>query len=561
MNIRKWMNFLYLILLAGAISIFIIIYFTKEDADTAFRDMQMRKLDSDWTLDIEGKQPVELSGLGTYMEEGTDVISVYYRLPELSKDVSLLYRSKDVRTRALIDGEVVYETKVPESPLYNRSPGNLWNVLKIDSDYSGKIIELQVFLVYDVNAMTVDNIYFGDESALILTIIRKKLGGIIVSALMILLGLCMLVVNIISQKVVVKRNYGLSYLGLYAVLIGVWSLIETNILQFFVGDMRILQTLDNMIVVVGVMPLLFYLDYEYKLLDKMFMRVFFFIYLAFIFFCIAMQFTGRMDLHKLLPVALGFLAACGIILCVWVFAEYQKQKKNTGKSVYQLLRIIGIASLWVATGFEMLKHLESDTADRATWLRVGMLFFILCFAASNLLATYKLLEQGMKFDFVRNLAYQDGLTGVGNRTAYLEQLEKYAQEKPKQLGIVYMDINDLKMINDTKGHDLGDEMIKTAAEIIEKSFGKTGNVYRIGGDEFCALLTAPDTKRTYEEALGVFMQLIEETNTKKEQAFQLQIAQGFSLCEDVTMERMEQAISLADAAMYSDKARQKGKYA
>lgn len=557
-NIRKWMKLSYLVLLVCAISIFVIIYFTKDDSDLNIHDMQIEKIDLDWTLDLEGKQQVELSALGTYMEEETGMISVYYQLPDMSEDLSLIYRSKDVKTRVIIDGEMIYETKVPESPLYNRSPGNLWNVAEINSDYSGKMVELQVFMVYDTNAVTLDNIYLGDESVIILTIIRNKLGGIVISALMLLLGLCMIVVNFISQRITKKQDYGLSYLGLYAVLIGLWSLIETNTMQFFVMDMRILQTLDNMLVVVGVMPLLLYLDCEYKLLDKIFMKVFFCVYLAFILFCIVMQFTGIIDLHVLLPIAMLFLVVCGVVLCVWVIAEYRRQREMNQNSVYQMLRIVGIASLWILTGFEMAQHLKSDAADRATWLRVGMLIFILCFAASNLLVTYKLLEQGMKFEFVKNLAYQDGLTGIGNRTAYLEQLEKFALEKSEQLGIVFMDINNLKVVNDTQGHDLGDEMIKTAADIIEKSFGKVGKVYRIGGDEFCALITTPDTKRVYEDALKLFTQLIKEANAEIGQRFHLQIAQGFSMCEDVTMERIEQTISLADSAMYSDKAKQKG---
>lgn len=100
--------------------------------------------DDEWTLDAEGRQPVDMSRLGSFYEKDSNELSVYYRLPETDDGTSIVYRSKDVYTRLLVDGQTVYETQKPESPFYNESPGNIWNTLKLDSGYSGKTIELQV---------------------------------------------------------------------------------------------------------------------------------------------------------------------------------------------------------------------------------------------------------------------------------------------------------------------------------------------------------------------------------------------------------------------------------
>ena len=87
------------------------------------------------------------------MDPESGVLSIYYLLPEMEADISLVYRSKDVYTRVLVEGEIIYETAVYESELYNKSPGNLWNVLTINSKYSSKCLELQIFMVYDTNAI------------------------------------------------------------------------------------------------------------------------------------------------------------------------------------------------------------------------------------------------------------------------------------------------------------------------------------------------------------------------------------------------------------------------
>lgn len=98
------------------------------------------------------------------MDENTGLLSMYYLLPELSSDVSLVYRSKDVYTKVLVDGEVIYQTSVYESPLYNKSPGNLWNMLNVSTAYSGKHLEIQIKMVYlDVNDLKKVNDNLGHE--------------------------------------------------------------------------------------------------------------------------------------------------------------------------------------------------------------------------------------------------------------------------------------------------------------------------------------------------------------------------------------------------------------
>ena len=104
-------------------------------------------------------------------------------------------------------------------------------------------------------------------------------------------------------------------------------------------------------------------------------------------------------------------------------------------------------------------------------------------------------------DFARRLeqaqkeANIDSLTGVKNRHAYLdkeEHLDMLIEEhRAPEFAVVMMDVNDLKMINDTEGHQAGDQHIKNACRIICETFKKSP-VYRIGGDEFVVLAEGYD---------------------------------------------------------------------
>ena len=86
---------------------------------------------------------------------------------------------------------------------------------------------------------------------------------------------------------------------------------------------------------------------------------------------------------------------------------------------------------------------------------------------------------------LERMSFVDLLTGLYNRNRYNKTLQNLEQVPPKSLGIVYVDMNGLKEINDSYGHDYGDFMIQETANLIQQVFDK--GAYRIGGDEFIAI--------------------------------------------------------------------------
>lgn len=89
----------------------------------------------------------------------------------------------------------------------------------------------------------------------------------------------------------------------------------------------------------------------------------------------------------------------------------------------------------------------------------------------------------------------DLLTGLYNRNVFLELAEKYSnQELPNDFTVIYFDVNELKRMNDNLGHEVGDELIKGAADCIKEVFGKIGYCCRTGGDEFIVLIEVSKEK-------------------------------------------------------------------
>ena len=117
-------------------------------------------------------------------------------------------------------------------------------------------------------------------------------------------------------------------------------------------------------------------------------------------------------------------------------------------------------------------------------------------------------------DFVHAQAYIDGMTGVGNKSAYIElvhETDRIISEGNADFSIAVFDVNGLKTVNDDYGHETGDGMITGVAECIKRIFGAK-NVFRIGGDEFIAVL--PDF--TEQDMMEAFRKLDDETERANE---------------------------------------------
>lgn len=142
---------------------------------------------------------------------------------------------------------------------------------------------------------------------------------------------------------------------------------------------------------------------------------------------------------------------------------------------------------------------------------------------------------------LEKLSYEDSLTGLYNRNRYNYDIKRLKENKPATLGVIFMDLNGLKKINDTKGHESGDELIKNTAAVIKKVFD---NAYRIGGDEFVVFLeniTADDMER--------YLQQIR--SSMEDAAISVAIGHDFK----VGAVDVEAQIKLADKVMYGEKYR------
>ena len=158
-------------------------------------------------------------------------------------------------------------------------------------------------------------------------------------------------------------------------------------------------------------------------------------------------------------------------------------------------------------------------------------------------------------DRMSDLAYTDSLTSVKSKTAYTEEVRRInanIENGFHQFGVVMFDLNGLKEINDTYGHDMGDLYIKNACKLICVTY-KHSPVYRIGGDEFIAIITGQDLLNS-EKLLFTFYQRMEEINQNAKIAGEkISVAAGMAIFRDGLDTTYQSVFKRADEKMYQNK--------
>lgn len=159
---------------------------------------------------------------------------------------------------------------------------------------------------------------------------------------------------------------------------------------------------------------------------------------------------------------------------------------------------------------------------------------------------------------INNLAHTDAMTGLKNKASYqiaTSILQERMEQGFSEFAVVVFDINNLKFLNDALGHTAGDNLIKNAGHIISKAFTHSP-VFRIGGDEFVAILENDDL-RYFNECTEKLERMTKELNENLSPAERLSIAYGMVRFEPGRDENYRDVFIRADREMYRKKTEMK----
>lgn len=218
-----------------------------------------------------------------------------------------------------------------------------------------------------------------------------------------------------------------------------------------------------------------------------------------------------------------------------------EQLQKTNPAAYATLHAQEITSLIAApifldnklAGYIGIDNYDSEKIKNSSYLLLSMSIFL----------SYAIRHRN-HVDMLHRLSYHDLLTNALNRNAFMDVLSQFSPGQYASAGIIYIDINGMKEINDFYGHHQGDKILITTVAKVFNLF-KPDELFRIGGDEF-VIITYDLTETDFYEKFNLLRNIFcEKTNLP------FSIATGS--CWVKSPSDLNSLLQQADSAMYTDK--------
>ena len=480
--------------------------------------------------------------------------TVSRQIPTLTQDTTLFFFYKSSNVTVMIDDRLIYDTLKPEGAFFGETPGASYISLPIYREDSGSTITLVIDNPYDDGSGKITHLYLGRSEDILLSRIRDKAPGFAISFLIASLGIAFILFYLPLRK---KHIIGseMLYLGLFALTVGTFMLTDNRMLQLILRNGHIYHTIAELSMTLITIPLFLYLGKMYPEYSTVMVQGACLLSTIDFVVCFALNLSGIRDYHESLWVThttYGILIA--IVIYAMVKGFYQNHKQHLRQNLYHN---IGILCLSLGTLVDVLLLWFGNAPETSFFTRIGVLLFLLMEAVQVTLRLLLNYQEGVRTQLLSRLAYHDGLTDLLNRTSYMEELKKLEKSHSFHVLLALYDVNNLKYVNDTYGHQKGDEMIRRVADALREYLGPLGKCYRIGGDEFVFLSTMSDPEKEFLKLQKAFESSLGNLKLPDGTERPITVAMGYSILTHNMQRSMEDVIQEADAKMYEAKRKMK----
>lgn len=438
------------------------------------------------------------------------------------------------------DGELIYSVEDGET-IFGNTPGGGWHYVQIDP--WAKDVRVRFEAVYpQVRDIRID-FFQGDGQKMAVTSMRRSIFEILISIIDMTLGIIMMVYYIVINKEMLLGR-GIWYFGLFSTIVGIWSLNESELMTILVQNRVAASYFGYTLIMLMIAPFVLFVREFFGLgRDKYAYAISIMSFANFII-CTILHLTGNFEFKRTVwsSFILMFLSLVYLVYAL----RYRIKRKGFDRITKN--NLLGLILLGGAFVTDMAAYyvgaIRTDVFGRAVFL-----CYIILVGAEAAKNTVSKISVGHKAEVYRELAVKDILTGLYNRNAY----DQWALEnqRPRRTAVITFDLNELKQCNDTRGHAAGDKYIQDASALMVKIFEPAGRCYRIGGDEFCAIVE--NVNEDWIEKRLNELELLEEAYNQKNQSARMWIAHGYAIYDEKIDHSIEQTRERADELMYQNK--------
>lgn len=480
------------------------------------------------------------------VKEDDEEIILKYTLPiEVLDNVSLGFQSLHQSVKVYVGDVLIYSLSAGDNA-FGKTTGWAWNFVKMHNSYQGKELIICLDSIYGKGSPPV--VYMDEELDLYMMIIRKNMVPFVICIFTMLIGIGMIGYWIYVHKKTEVGN-SLLHLGTFALVLGIWSVNELPVIMLIFRGNVAFSYLAFVALMFLPVPFILFVKDLYLDQNNKWWYIISCLSLLDISVCVGMQVLNILDMRESLYISHVTLMIM-VVVVIWMTI---KEMRN-GQLNYKIKVNVACVGIDMFTLFLDLTLYYLKDGDSNTFGRIGFLIHIVALGWLATRDSASLMEKGRVAELYETLAYRDQLTGLANRTAFVEDLEKRSDQE-KNTSIIMLDLNDLKRCNDTLGHEAGDNYIKNASKIIDAVFRENGKCYRIGGDEFCVIL--PSNSKKLCKALMSSLQDRQKWHNAKFKEEKIYIAMGYAAYDGSRDKDLNDTRNRADAMMYENKQKMK----
>lgn len=541
---RVWSRFLSAAT-AAVLAAFLVILLICQSFGGVYRtldvDQKNQELSGGWVQILENGEEQEFSFPTDYEADHDETIVLEHRMEAAEGDtlkLQFLHLAVDV----YLEDQLLYTYGSGELP-FSHTTARTVHFVSLPEDFAGKTLRVALTPCLEgTEVYRISTPVLGTTFSLLMNMVAMEGWAVAGAVMLVFFGVCILLLGLFTRKLPRITSQTL-YLGIFSVTAGIFCFFETELALLLTNNPYVVHTGDGVALQVICLPVygLFYTvcrDYFPRFVK------FGFLYgvCSFVVQNI-LNFMGHDYRYFALATHLGIVLC--IVTALLILGRAIKRKDGeTRRFILRFLPLI-IFTLPELVNFYWIIPFQGF------FFEFGIFVFVLLQLRSigqNMLRNY---QQAAKSQMYEQLAMTDYMTKLKNRTAYQHRIYEHSeQEDPEDVFCVMVDINNLKMVNDTYGHEKGDILISETAIALQMTFREYGEMYRIGGDEFAVILTGV-TREKMEELRQTFRENLQNRGAVCD--FPVDAAFGYARFRKGEDRNLEQTFVRADDRMYEDK--------
>ena len=496
---------------------------------------------------------------GWFYEDGETADPEALRLDE--EEITM---SKTMTQEAILGGELCFETSnlffdvyLDDLCIYSFHPnlyrvygryyGEYTHTVNIPNAHDGSVLKITYYPLTNTSWTSFRGMTLEEGSVYVRETLSAKFMHFLATFAVFMIGVFLVTLGLALDKRR-YRNLETVALGATAIILALWTSSGSRVLQIITENPAMIRLVDHLCLLWLPVPVILFVASVTEMLRSPIVKINLGLVGANTILITTCIMLNLCDYHDLLTATHAILAF-GVLSIIYMMVYAIKKGGGVQRSYKYLM--VAFVILMVSGVADLVRYYVTDTKDASLMTRIGMYIFIVVLSAYEVSNFVDINKKSLETDIKNELAHKDGLTGLKNRLAFTEAESELESAKGKA-AIIQLDINFLKQVNDNYGHAEGDRHIKGAASAITAAFGKAGECYRTGGDEFIVIIRGQDCEEKYKNSISKFIELEKEYNEHENPPVKLCTAYGMAVYE-AGVKSLQDAEMTADRLMYECK--------